>query len=520
MAEVMIPPWVRPESPETIRMIDDATLAFAPAFGRGTTQRGIWADPRWGLRRRYRGLRSDEKASILNALNETRGQLNVLRVTPHTPLRGSFPAVELFTNNTFASGTTGWLNDAQYTVTVSDRIARLMRNAVSASQNALYQNVTLTQYLPYVARAMTTYGQGTFSGIGPEVLTATSNAGTYGYRAVVHVPLSTGSIGAGIIDGSGSGLLAGDYFHVPWLSLARCAVIDGGVNVLLQSDTYTNAAWTKTRCSAADDVTSGPDGLVTIDAFVEDTSNNTHLAVQGVAGLSAAAADWTYSVYLKAGTRTWAAIQMVENTAGGAVTQYINLSTGALGSGAAGSNWSNLRAFVEDAGNGWYIVSLVARKTNAATSITAAVYIATGNNVSSYTGDGSSFIRAGRSNLSPSSFPGRLSVTTSVGAVSTSHGSGLYVKGLPSSTNGLLEIGDWCEISNELKQVTARLNSGSTGRGYIQYRPTLAATPADNDPVIIQEPFGRFIYPQGTRELENLFGIYGDCTMDLEELYV
>src|SRR3989304_2174672 len=105
--DVMIPPWVRPESPETIRWIDDATQAFAPAFGRGMTQRGIWADPRWGLRRRYRGLRTDEKAAILNALNETRGQLNILRVTPHTPIRGSFATSELLTNNTSASGPTG-----------------------------------------------------------------------------------------------------------------------------------------------------------------------------------------------------------------------------------------------------------------------------------------------------------------------------------------------------------------------------------------------------------------------------
>jgi hypothetical protein len=96
----------------------------------------------------------------------------------------------------------------------------------------------------------------------------------------------------------------------------------------------------------------------------------------------------------------------------------------------------------------------------------------------------------------------------------------MYTKGWPVSTSGLLLSGDWFEINGELKQLTAPVNSDGLGLAYLQFRPGLAASPADSDPVIVYQPFGRFIYPGGTRELENLFGIYGDCEMNLEEVYV
>ncbi len=94
----------------------------------------------------------------------------------------------------------------------------------------------------------------------------------------------------------------------------------------------------------------------------------------------------------------------------------------------------------------------------------------------------------------------------------------MYTKGWPASTNNLLLDGDWFEVNGELKQLTAPVNSDASGLAYIRFRPGLAGAPADNDPVIVLEPFGRFIYP-GTREFENLFGIYGDCEMNLEEVY-
>jgi hypothetical protein len=523
MGEVMIPPWVRPESPETIRWIDDATQAFQPAFGRGTTQRGIWADPRWGLRRRYRGLRSDEKAAILNALNETRGQLNILRVTPHAPLRGSMPTGELLANNTFASGTTGWTGGSDATISVADRVLRVVRSAITGATGWASQSVSgLTTYVPYVGRVMVVGGRGTQTlgcalSFGP-FNSATSS--TPGLQTVVVVPTSTS--GTFYIENTtSSGPLAGDYFLVPYTSLTRCAVVDNGQNLLQRSDEFDNAYWTKTRSSISANGQTAPDGTATADFIVEDSTASASHNVNRDVTVSSAAADYAFTVALRAGTRSWALLGLGETTGGTSVSAYFNLSTGAVGTVASGANFTNARAFVQNMGNGWLQCTIVGRKTNAATTLTVAIYVATGDGVFSYSGNGTSNIAAWRATLSQSSLPVRLVQTTSAASSGASQtGSALYTKGWPASTNGLLLAGDQFEINGELKQITAPVNSDAAGLAYMQFRPALAGSPADNDPIIIHEPFGRFIYPQGTRELENLFGIYGDCEMNLEEVYV
>lgn len=522
-SEVIIPPWVRPESPETIRMIDDATVAFQPSFGRGQTQRGIFADPRWGLRRRYRGLRSDEKAAILTALNESRGQFNIIRVTPHTPIRGSFVTSELLTNNTFASGTTGW-SATNSVLTVSDRMARLTVSTPGANVQ-VQQSATLVQYAPYVLRAMINEGPGTSGlSIGP-FLTAGNNV-TNGYstarglRAIAAVNDATGSQAQfPIVFSSTSGFYAGSYVEMPYTSLARCALVDNGSNIALRSDAFDNAAWSKGNLSVTANNAGAPDGTITGEDLVEDSTASSNHGLGQLLTVSSGALDYAYAVALRPGTRTWARILMIEGTGSTIAGAYFNLSTGAVGTLTTGANWSNVRAFVGTLGSGWYYCCIVARKTNAATQFTAGIRLATADNTDSYSGNGSGFISAWRATVAQSSVPTRLVQTTSAAqSATTQTGSALYTKGWPASTNGLLLAGDWFEWQGELKQLTAPVNSDAAGLAYMQFRPSLAGSPADNDPIVVFEPFGRFIYP-GTREFENLFGIYGDCEMNLEEIY-
>jgi hypothetical protein len=315
--------------------------------------------------------------------------------------------------------------------------------------------------------------------------------------------------------------MAGDYVDISYTSLSRCALIDNGTNLLLQSDQFSSASWTKTRATISADTgsTLAPDGSSSADAIIEDTSTNTHFVSQGVA-VSSAVADYAVGVALKPGSRTWAAVSMVESTSSGEASAYFNLSTGALGTVSNGTNWTNARAYISSMGNGWYFCVLVARKTSAGTTVTPRIYLASGNNTINYTGT-SSELYAWRATLAQSSVPTRLVQTTSSFTGGTDQtGAGMYTKGWPVSTSGLLLSGDWFEINGELKQLTAPVNSDGLGLAYLQFRPGLAASPADGDPVIVYQPFGRFIYPGGTRELENLFGIYGDCEMNLEEVYV
>lgn len=524
MGDVMIPPWIRPESPETVRWIDDATITFPPAFGRGTTQRGIWADPRWGLRRRYRGLRSDERAAILNALSETRGQLNIIRVTPHAPLRGSFATSELLTNNTFASGTTGWTTGTEYSLSVSDRVMRATRTSVTVISDPLYQSVSLTQYVPYVARAIILAGRGSFTALGPEFASFESSTGAPGYRSVVRVPQSTGAHNVGIYDGQNTGLLAGDYFQVPWMSLARCALVDNAANSLLRSDELDNSGvWTRTGLVAlGTNTANAPDGTASADIMQENSSAGTHGIDQQIARFPMARDLCSFGYFIRVG-----GARNIALTAGNDAIDYgqafFDLGTGALGATVANGAATNVRSFIAPAGNGWYFCCVIARAPSAATlRMFAQMANGTTAGSTSYTGGGTASVAGWRVGCAVSSVPTRGGQTTSsaLDLGTTQSGAGLYTKGWPASTTGLLLAGDWFEINGELKQLTAPVNSNAAGLAYMQFRPGLAGAPADNDPIIVYEPFGRFIYSQGTREFSNLFGIYGDCEMDLEEVYV
>lgn len=520
----MIPPWVRPESPETIRVIDDATVAFNPAFGRGMTQRGIFADPRWGLRRRYRGLRSDEKAAILNALNESRGQFNSIRVTPHTPIRGSFATSELLTNNMFSNGTTGWNAEAPFGLSVADRVMRITRlSSVSGNPLAPSAAATVVQYAPYVARAMIRGGLNASTGFAVTI-GSTQYGNEYAGSAFMNAALlSIAGVPSGTtayfgVEGS-VGASAGDFCETPYVSLARCALADLAPNMLQQSNAFGTSPWTLTGATSAANGTTAPDGT-TSDQYIAETGATSAHATQQPVTVSSTAADYAHSCYVHSSGRTWCWLQMLEGTGSTTALAYFNAATGAVGTTSTGANWANLRTFVEDVGGGWFRFHLVARKTNGATQINAYVGAASANGTQSYTGTNALVAhRLWHASFAQSSVPVTASLTTSSASTGTvPTGGAMYMKGWPVSTNGLLLTGDWFELNGELKQLTAPINSNSAGLAYTQFRPGLAGSPADNDPVVVFEPFGRFIYP-GTREFENLFGIYGDCEMNFEEVY-
>lgn len=527
MPDCLIPPWVLPESPETIRWVDDASVVFPPAFGRGFTQRSSWADPRWGLHRRYRGLRSDQLAAIRICFNETRGQFNRFLVTPHAPLRGSSIATELLSNNTFGSGTTGWVGwNSVSTIAVADRV---MRSTLSQNSSVGINNqsaVSLSQGIPYVARAFVKQGRGDLGSAVIAGTTAGSSTGgnadssttSYGMRTAAFVPSAAASYF--IYGGSiGSGGIAGDYVDIPYMSLAQCALVDIGPNSLLNSNTL-GSTWTQIQESVNSNNNTAPDGVVNADAVTETTNNAVHELTQDVT-VTSAAADYSLGVAVTPGLRGWCQIMLLETTGSSVVSAYFNLTTGAVGTTATGANWANLRTFAVNLGNNWWAFWIVARKTNAATTIRARLINATANGTNTYAGSSASPALAWwRPTLAQSGVPTRLIETTgssSTGVAPT--GGAINVKGLTASTNGLLEIGDWFEVAGQLKQATARLNSDAAGLGYLQFRPALGDSPADNDPVMVNQPFGRFLYAGTQKELQNLFGLYGDVEMDLEEIY-
>lgn len=522
MGEVMIPPWVQPVSPETWRLVDDGTTPFNPQFGRGQTQVNIVADPRWGLTRRYQGLRGDQLAAILAALDERRGQANVMRLTSHKVVRGSFPVTELYQNNTFANGTTGHTSNSETTLSSNDRVLRAVRNAVTSNQIAVRPSATIavTAFSSYVARVMVQQGRGSytagFSVYDNVESKRLSAVGSFGLRSGVIIPIGA-TIQPGLLDESASGPIAGDYISIPYLSVARCPLVDNSPNAMTFSDQLDNAAWTKTKATITANTSVDPFGTSTCDHVVEDGTSGVHL-IQQTYTRTAAAEDWVAYGFFKrgAGTRD---IQLSISDGTGNSQCNFDLGAGTAGTPANASGVTNGRASIVSYGNGWYLCELVARLQSTTSATTQFVLLNAGSN--SYLGNSTSSVVSFRLGGAASGLPVRPGQTTSVAAPTgvAQVGSALNVKGLPVSVSGTLEMSDYFEWGAELKRLISRVNTDAAGLGYLQFRPGLAGSPVDNDPIIVAEPFGRFMCASSAQEFENQFGIYGEAELELIERY-
>lgn len=165
-------------------------------------------------------------------------------------------------------------------------------------------------------------------------------------------------------------------------------------NLLLRSEEFDNAAWTKTRSSVTANAAVSPDGTMDADKLVEDTTATaTHRTFQQ-ATKAASSLTRTFSVYLKASERTFARVQVSDNTEVVVARTDIDLSAGTAtaASIAGGSSISAVSARISPAGNGWYRVELTATFDATITNPGAFVFLCNSLSGISYTGNGASGI--------------------------------------------------------------------------------------------------------------------------------
>lgn len=166
------------------------------------------------------------------------------------------------------------------------------------------------------------------------------------------------------------------------------ALLEGAkTNIALYSEDFSNAAWTKTNGSIS---SSGlnPYGL-TGQLLTEDTTIGNHFVEQVIS--VTANTVYTFSCYLKAGTRTLATIRLTDSTRANGVQATFNLSTGAISSAAASIGLGTTpNAYVEPQGNGWYRCIVTSTIDTTSTSAACGVYMVSTGTTDSYTGDGAS----------------------------------------------------------------------------------------------------------------------------------
>ena len=131
-------------------------------------------------------------------------------------------------------------------------------------------------------------------------------------------------------------------------------------NLLTQSGNV--AVWSQTLgVSRTGNSTTAPDGTITAGLVTVDSSTSRHFVGSQRGGVAAIGATITGSVFLKASTYGFAAVQLSNATVGANTPRYsisVDLSNGTIGGFTGSLNVSGQAASVVSVGNGWYRVIL------------------------------------------------------------------------------------------------------------------------------------------------------------------
>lgn len=127
-------------------------------------------------------------------------------------------------------------------------------------------------------------------------------------------------------------------------------------NLLLYSQAFDNAAWTKTAATVTANSTTAPDGTTTAETLEGDGTSAVHRCFQSLTPISGNA--YVFSVYAKANTNNYLQL-LIPFT----VNHYANFD---LSLGVLGAVGSAVTAAIASVGSGWYRCSIVLTATSSA----------------------------------------------------------------------------------------------------------------------------------------------------------
>jgi hypothetical protein len=229
-----------------------------------------------------------------------------------------------------------------------------------------------------------------------------------------------------------SGLLESMSSGVPRLSYmyGSCPALllePQRTNLMLQSESFDNASWSKADTSVTANTTTSPDGTTNADSLIENTATALHQISQGTA---AAGGVYTATIYAKPNGRNWVFINIAAASNYGAWFDVQN--------GTVGTIQSNITsATITSVGNGWYSCSLTGNTIalNPRISLT----MATSNGSLVYTGNGTSGVFLYGAQLELGAYPTTYIPTTTASATRVADSfsrDNIFTNGLITSSGG------------------------------------------------------------------------------------
>jgi len=248
-------------------------------------------------------------------------------------------------------------------------------------------------------------------------------------------------------------------------------------NLMLYSEQFDNAWWTKTRCSITADATNAPTGTAVADKLVEDTSVNlSHPLISTTVTLSGTTVH-SFSVFAKAAERTAMVLRI--NAGADGIYGSFNLSTGAVGTVFNSGTGSGATLSIQNVGNGWYRCTLTGICSSTSTTPTGVIYPAVSTTDPAgtsivYTGDGTSGIFVFGAQLEAGAFPtSYIPTTTTALTRSADVASVNTLSPWFNATAGTLYAQvSLITVSNDANRFVAALSDGTTANYIGVFRQT------------------------------------------------
>jgi hypothetical protein len=169
-----------------------------------------------------------------------------------------------------------------------------------------------------------------------------------------------------------------------WVNNGLQLESEARTNLVVQSEDFSNAAWSKQNVTTGTAVTS-PDNSANAYPFVETTGTGEHNAFETVTGALTSGAPTTFSTFYKYVDRPFANLR--NNLTGSWTNTFFNVQTGVIVSTGAG-----LTSAIEDCGSGWYRCSVTVLSASSTGDATVTVGMSADGTSAGYTGDGTSSI--------------------------------------------------------------------------------------------------------------------------------